>query len=98
MTPVWCVLLQSSQNLAQISDLQAQLEEAMKEKQDVQEKVSSLWHPDKSGIITKSTMLLAFLENIKDIFLFKVRKGQIILRFRSPLYSKVTVSRQSFRL
>lgn len=45
LTPLWCVLVQSSQNLAQISDLQAQLEEAMKEKQDVQEKVNSLWHP-----------------------------------------------------
>lgn len=31
---------QSTQNLAQISDLQAQLEEALKEKQDIQEKVS----------------------------------------------------------
>lgn len=30
---------QSAQNLAQISDLQAQLEEALKEKQEVQEKV-----------------------------------------------------------
>ncbi|CAB1349146.1 unnamed protein product [Coregonus sp. 'balchen'] len=33
---------QSTQNLAQISDLQAQLEEALKEKQDVQEKLSAL--------------------------------------------------------
>lgn len=33
--------LQSAQNLAQISDLQAQLEEALKEKQEVQEKVSA---------------------------------------------------------
>lgn len=31
--------LQSAQNLAQISDLQAQLEEALKERQEVQEKV-----------------------------------------------------------
>lgn len=30
---------QSAQNLAQISDLQAQLEDALKEKQEVQEKV-----------------------------------------------------------
>lgn len=38
------LLFQSAQNLAQISDLQAQLEEALKEKQDVQEKVSTgLW-------------------------------------------------------
>lgn len=35
------LLFQSAQNLAQISDLQAQLEEALKEKQDVQEKVST---------------------------------------------------------
>ncbi|XP_068174352.1 unconventional myosin-XVIIIa isoform X5 [Antennarius striatus] len=33
---------QSAQNLAQISDLQAQLEEALKEKQDVQEKMQAL--------------------------------------------------------
>ncbi|KAA8589789.1 hypothetical protein FQN60_005198 [Etheostoma spectabile] len=33
---------QSAQNLAQISDLQAQLEEALKEKQEVQEKVQAL--------------------------------------------------------
>uniref|UniRef100_A0A672YNX1 Myosin XVIIIAb n=1 Tax=Sphaeramia orbicularis TaxID=375764 RepID=A0A672YNX1_9TELE len=33
---------QSAQNLAQISDLQAQLEEALKEKQDVQEKIQAL--------------------------------------------------------
>ncbi len=32
---------QSAQNLAQISDLQAQLEEAFKEKQEVQEKVDA---------------------------------------------------------
>lgn len=32
---------QSAQNLAQISDLQAQLEEALKEKQEVQEKVGA---------------------------------------------------------
>lgn len=32
---------QSAQNLAQISDLQAQLEEALKEKQDIQEKVDA---------------------------------------------------------
>lgn len=32
---------QSAQNLAQISDLQAQLEEALKEKQEVQEKVDA---------------------------------------------------------
>lgn len=32
---------QSAQNLAQISDLQAQLEEALKEKQEVQEKVTA---------------------------------------------------------
>lgn len=31
--------MQSAQNLAQISDLQAQLEEALKERQEVQEKV-----------------------------------------------------------
>lgn len=38
------LLFQSAQNLAQISDLQAQLEEALKEKQDVHEKVSTgLW-------------------------------------------------------
>lgn len=38
------MLFQSAQNLAQISDLQAQLEDALKEKQDVQEKVSTgLW-------------------------------------------------------
>lgn len=34
-------MCQSAQNLAQISDLQAQLEEALKEKQEVQEKVSA---------------------------------------------------------
>lgn len=34
----WCP--QSAQTLAQISDLQSQLEEALKDKQDVQEKVS----------------------------------------------------------
>ncbi|XP_073336434.1 unconventional myosin-XVIIIa isoform X2 [Pagrus major] len=33
---------QSAQNLAQISDLQAQLEEALKEKQDIQEKMQAL--------------------------------------------------------
>lgn len=32
---------QSAQNLAQISDLQAQLEDALKEKQEVQEKVDT---------------------------------------------------------
>lgn len=37
---LFSLLFQSTQNLAQISDLQAQLEEALKEKQDVQEKVS----------------------------------------------------------
>lgn len=35
------VRFQSAQNLAQISDLQAQLEEALKEKQEVQEKVGA---------------------------------------------------------
>lgn len=34
------VCFQSAQNLAQISDLQAQLDEALKEKQDIQEKVN----------------------------------------------------------
>lgn len=34
------VWFQSAQNLAQISDLQAQLEDALKEKQDIQEKVN----------------------------------------------------------
>lgn len=36
-----CACFQSAQNLAQISDLQAQLEEALKEKQDIQEKVNA---------------------------------------------------------
>lgn len=35
------MFFQSAQNLAQISDLQAQLEEALKEKQEVQEKVDT---------------------------------------------------------
>lgn len=36
---IYFVLVQSSQSLAQVSELQSQLEEAMKEKQEVQEKV-----------------------------------------------------------
>lgn len=35
---LWC---QSAQNLAQISDLQAQLEEVLKDKQEIQEKVNT---------------------------------------------------------
>ena len=38
-SPLTPFVLQAAQNLGQISDLQAQLEEALKEKQEVQEKV-----------------------------------------------------------
>lgn len=37
---VFFAVVQSSQSLAQVSELQTQLEEAMKEKQAVQERVS----------------------------------------------------------
>lgn len=37
---IFFVVVQSSQSLAQVSELQSQLEEAMKEKQEVQERVS----------------------------------------------------------
>ena len=39
LTPFCFCVIQAAQNLGQISDLQAQLEEALKEKQEVQEKV-----------------------------------------------------------
>lgn len=38
---IFFAVLQASQSLAQVSELQSQLEEALKEKQEVQEKVSS---------------------------------------------------------
>lgn len=41
LTLLLSCVFQSAQNLAQISDLQAQLEEALKEKQEVQEKVDA---------------------------------------------------------
>lgn len=49
---------QSAQNLAQISDLQAQLEDALKEKQEIQEKVDDdfcSWH--KNGEVAWSARL-----------------------------------------
>lgn len=38
---IFFAVVQASQSLAQVSELQSQLEEALKEKQEVQEKVNS---------------------------------------------------------
>lgn len=57
---------QSAQNLAQISDLQAQLEEALKEKQEVQEKVG-FWHKTTNYSLSQKSPEQGIIINLRKI-------------------------------